>query len=85
MNGVAGVANKNSLEISLTEFGLILLLLRRFPNFAPLILLQSSSEILNLNDTVKDEWNEPTHIVWKIIKMSHLNFGIFRQFLSYQN
>ena len=23
------------------------------------------------------------HIVWKLLKMSHLNFGIFHQFLSY--
>ena len=23
------------------------------------------------------------HIIWKMLKMSHLNFGIFHQFLSY--
>ena len=28
----------------------------------------------------KSEWK---HSVWKLLKMSHLNFGIFHQFLSY--
>ena len=28
-------------------------------------------------------YSPPNHIVWKLLKMSHLNFGIIHQFLSY--
>ena len=30
-------------------------------------------------------WMKIVHSVWKSPKMSHSNFGIFRQFLSYEN
>ena len=33
---------------------------------------------------LKSTWlHGKVHIVWKLLKMSHLNFGIFHQFLSY--
>lgn len=54
MNGVAGVANKNSLEISLTEFGLILLLKFCPINLTPNLIRNSEFE-WNI-ETVKDNW-----------------------------
>ena len=30
-----------------------------------------------------DDYYYRSHIVWKLLKMSHLNFGIFHHFLSY--
>ena len=38
-----------------------------------------------LVDQKTEYFKVTTSLVWKLLKMSHLNFGIFHQFLSYQN
>ena len=43
-----------------------------------------SEELEEIQDKHRSKMMQKgSHIVWKLLKMSHLNFGIFHQFLSF--